>query len=138
MPIRLRKLVGAILLIALVVTWALLARALAQSAVVKANGLIEVILRGRRARLGVAGNAAHSLDVTAGRLLGRRGAFQFDSGQHHHLRCNGRGEQMICAPKGPPRSRGTHNFSREPGSNVVCPFGAYLTMSITESTQKAK
>jgi Protein of unknown function (DUF2842) len=42
-PSRLRKLVGAILLIALVVTWALLAMALAQSAVVKANGLIEVI-----------------------------------------------------------------------------------------------
>jgi Protein of unknown function (DUF2842) len=43
MPIRLRKLVGAILLIALVVTWALLAMALAQSAAVKSNGLIEVI-----------------------------------------------------------------------------------------------
>jgi hypothetical protein len=42
MTIRLRKLVGAILLIALVVTWALLAMALAQSAVVKGNGLIEV------------------------------------------------------------------------------------------------
>jgi hypothetical protein len=36
MPIRLRKLVGAILLIALAVTWALLAMALAQSAVIKA------------------------------------------------------------------------------------------------------
>lgn len=35
--------VGAIMLIALVVTWALLAMALAQSAVVKTNGLIEVI-----------------------------------------------------------------------------------------------
>jgi Protein of unknown function (DUF2842) len=34
---------GATLLIALVVTWALLAMALAQSAVIKANGLIEVI-----------------------------------------------------------------------------------------------
>jgi hypothetical protein len=43
MPIRLRKLVGAILLIALVVTWALHAMSLAQSAVVKANGMIEVI-----------------------------------------------------------------------------------------------
>jgi hypothetical protein len=43
MPIPLRKLVGVILLIALVVTWALLAMALAQSPVVKGNGLIEVI-----------------------------------------------------------------------------------------------
>jgi hypothetical protein len=43
MPIRLRKLVGAIMLIVLVVTWALVAMALAQSAVVKANGVIEVI-----------------------------------------------------------------------------------------------
>jgi hypothetical protein len=43
MPVRLRKFVGAIMLIALVVTWALLAMALAQSAVVKTNGLIEVI-----------------------------------------------------------------------------------------------
>jgi hypothetical protein len=43
MPIRLRKLLGAIMLIALVVTWALVAMALAQSAVVKANGVIEVI-----------------------------------------------------------------------------------------------
>jgi hypothetical protein len=43
MPIRLRKLVGAILLIVLMVTWALVAMTLAQSAVVKSNGLIEVI-----------------------------------------------------------------------------------------------
>ena len=43
MPIRLRKLIGAIVLIVLVVTWALIAMALAQSPVVKANGLIEVI-----------------------------------------------------------------------------------------------
>ncbi len=43
MPVRLRKFVGAIMLIALVVTWALLAMALAQSAAVKTNGLIEVI-----------------------------------------------------------------------------------------------
>ena len=43
MPVRLRKFVGAIMLIAVVVTWALLAMALAQSAVVKTNGLIEVI-----------------------------------------------------------------------------------------------
>ena len=43
MPIRLRKLIGAIMLIVLVVTWALLAMALAQSPLVKANGAIEVI-----------------------------------------------------------------------------------------------
>src|SRR5262252_5742710 len=43
MPIRLRKFVGAILLILLVVTWALLAMAFAQSPLVKANGVIEVI-----------------------------------------------------------------------------------------------
>jgi len=43
MPIRLRKLVGAIMLIVLVLAWALFAMALAQSAVVKANGMIEVI-----------------------------------------------------------------------------------------------
>lgn len=43
MPIRLRKLIGGIVLIVLVVTWALIAMALAQSPVVKANGLIEVI-----------------------------------------------------------------------------------------------
>jgi Protein of unknown function (DUF2842) len=43
MPIRLRKLIGGIVLIVLVVTWALIAMALAQLPVVKANGLIEVI-----------------------------------------------------------------------------------------------
>jgi Protein of unknown function (DUF2842) len=43
MPIRLRKFLGAIMLIALVVTWALVAMALAQSAVIKANGVIEVV-----------------------------------------------------------------------------------------------
>src|SRR5262245_21549534 len=43
MPIRLRKLIGAILLIVLVATWALLAMAFAQSPLVKANGVIEVI-----------------------------------------------------------------------------------------------
>jgi hypothetical protein len=43
MPIRLRKLLGAIMLIVLVITWALLAMALAQSTIVKASGAIEVI-----------------------------------------------------------------------------------------------
>jgi hypothetical protein len=43
MPIRLRKFIGAILLITLVVTWALVAMALAQAPMIKANGVIEVI-----------------------------------------------------------------------------------------------
>ena len=43
MPIRLRKLIGAVVLIVLVTAWALVAMALAQSPVIKANGLIEVI-----------------------------------------------------------------------------------------------
>jgi hypothetical protein len=43
MPIRLRKLIGAVVLIVLVVTWALVAMALAQSPLVKASGLVEVI-----------------------------------------------------------------------------------------------
>ena len=43
MPVRLRKFLGAIMLIVLVVTWALLAMALAQSPLIKANGAIEVL-----------------------------------------------------------------------------------------------
>jgi uncharacterized membrane protein len=43
MRIRLRKLIGAFALIALVVIWALVAMALAQSPAIKANGLVEVI-----------------------------------------------------------------------------------------------
>jgi membrane protease YdiL (CAAX protease family) len=43
MPLRLRKFIGAILLIILVVSWALVAMALAQAPAIKANGLIEVI-----------------------------------------------------------------------------------------------
>jgi hypothetical protein len=43
MSIRLRKLIGAVALIVLVVTWALVAMTLAQSPAVKANGLVEVI-----------------------------------------------------------------------------------------------
>ena len=43
MPVRLRKFIGAILLITLVVSWALVAMALAQAPAIKANGLIEVI-----------------------------------------------------------------------------------------------
>jgi Protein of unknown function (DUF2842) len=43
MPIRLRKLIGAVVLIVLVLTWALVAMALAQSPLIKANGVIEVI-----------------------------------------------------------------------------------------------
>jgi uncharacterized protein DUF2842 len=42
-PIRLRKLIGAVALIVLVLTWALVAMALAQAPAIKANGVIEVI-----------------------------------------------------------------------------------------------
>jgi hypothetical protein len=43
MPIRIRKLIGGIVLIALVVCWALLAMALAQLPVIKANAVVEAI-----------------------------------------------------------------------------------------------
>ena len=43
MPIRLRKLIGAIVLLILVVTWALIAMALAQLPVIKANRFFEAI-----------------------------------------------------------------------------------------------
>ena len=43
MPIRLRKLIGGIVLIALVVCWALLAMALAQLPMIKANAVVEAI-----------------------------------------------------------------------------------------------
>jgi hypothetical protein len=43
MPIRLRKLIGGIVLIALIVGWALLAMALAQLPVIKANAIVEAI-----------------------------------------------------------------------------------------------
>jgi hypothetical protein len=43
MPLRLRKFIGAILLITLVVSWALVAMALAQAPAIKANDFIEVI-----------------------------------------------------------------------------------------------
>jgi len=43
MPIRLRKLIGAVALIVLVLTWSLVAMALAQSPVIKANGFVEAL-----------------------------------------------------------------------------------------------
>jgi hypothetical protein len=43
MSIRLRKLIGGIVLIALVVGWSLLAMALAQLPVIKANAIVETI-----------------------------------------------------------------------------------------------
>jgi hypothetical protein len=43
MPIRLRKLIGAVALLVLVTGWALIAMAVAQFPVIKANGVIEVI-----------------------------------------------------------------------------------------------
>ena len=43
MSIRQRKLIGAVALIVLVVGWSLIAMALAQLPVIKANGFVEVI-----------------------------------------------------------------------------------------------
>ena len=43
MPLRLRKLIGAFALIALVTVWALVAMALAQFPAIKANGVVEAI-----------------------------------------------------------------------------------------------
>jgi hypothetical protein len=43
MPIRLRKLIGAVALFALVIVWALLAMALAQSVLTSTSGLVAVI-----------------------------------------------------------------------------------------------
>jgi hypothetical protein len=43
MPIRIRKLFGAVALIALVVIWSLLAMAGAQFSLVKANGVLEAL-----------------------------------------------------------------------------------------------
>lgn len=40
MPIRLRKFIGAVLLLTLVIVWALLGMALAQSALANVNGLV--------------------------------------------------------------------------------------------------
>jgi uncharacterized protein DUF2842 len=43
MSIRLRKLIGAVALIALVAIWALVAMAVAQFPVIKANGVVEAL-----------------------------------------------------------------------------------------------
>lgn len=43
MPIRLRKLIGTVALLALASGWTLLAMAFAQFPVIKANGLVEVV-----------------------------------------------------------------------------------------------
>jgi Protein of unknown function (DUF2842) len=43
MPIRLRKLIGAVVLIALVVCWSLVAMALAQLPVIKASKFVEFV-----------------------------------------------------------------------------------------------
>jgi hypothetical protein len=43
MPLRIRNLVGAVALIALVVIWSLLAMAVAQFPMVKANGFLETV-----------------------------------------------------------------------------------------------
>jgi hypothetical protein len=43
MPLRLRKLIGAVALVILVAVWALVAMAIAQSPAIKANALVEAI-----------------------------------------------------------------------------------------------
>jgi hypothetical protein len=43
MPIRIRKLIGGVALIALVIVWSLLAMAIAQFPVIKTNGFVEAI-----------------------------------------------------------------------------------------------
>jgi hypothetical protein len=43
MPIRLRKLIGAVALLALVIVWALLAMALAQTVLTSVSGLVAAI-----------------------------------------------------------------------------------------------
>jgi len=43
MPIRIRKLIGGAALIVLVVSWALVAMALAQLPIIKSNGIVEAI-----------------------------------------------------------------------------------------------
>jgi len=43
MPVRIRKLIGAVALLALVVVWALLAMAIAQPALASANGLVAAL-----------------------------------------------------------------------------------------------
>jgi hypothetical protein len=43
MPIRLRKLIGAVALLALVIVWALLAMALAQTVLTSISGVVAVI-----------------------------------------------------------------------------------------------
>ena len=43
MPMRIRKLIGAVALLALVIVWSLVAMALAQSVLTDTNGLVAVI-----------------------------------------------------------------------------------------------
>jgi len=43
MPIRIRKLIGGVALIVLVVVWSLLAMAFAQFPLIKANGVVEAL-----------------------------------------------------------------------------------------------
>ena len=64
MPIRTRKLIGTFALLALVIVWALLAMAFAQFALTLGERVGRgAVLRGRRARLGAARDAAGQLDV---------------------------------------------------------------------------
>ena len=93
MSIRMRKLIGAVALIVLVTVWSLVAMAVAQFPVIKANGVIEAIyfvVAGLA--LGLAGDAAHPLDVESRRQT------TDDGGQIRAARVNPGPifRQMIC------------------------------------------
>ena len=67
MSIRIRKLIGTFALFALVIVWALIAMAVAQFPPIFNNAVDRGgLLRRRRHRLGVAGDAADQMDVEAG------------------------------------------------------------------------
>ena len=63
MPIRLRKFLGAIALLVLVIVWALLAMALAQAPAIHDSAIaVDRLLRDRRSWLGPAGDANRCMD----------------------------------------------------------------------------
>ncbi len=73
MPIRLRKFIGAVALLVLVIVWALVAMALAQAPVIRDNWSLAVcLLRDRRNWLGAAGHADHRMDERGQRISDRK------------------------------------------------------------------
>ena len=72
MSLRIRKLIGTFALFALVIVWALIAMAIAQFPPIFNNPWIAAaLLRGRRARLGAAGDAAGPMDARRARVRSR-------------------------------------------------------------------